>query len=873
MNGCNYIEKFIKECKIFYGKNLISEESIIRRYLSFLSTQFEKEERKTSFALHTGSLCFDVIAIVMFTLESIAYNMSNNDDLIASLRVGNLVLYKNSRYRWRGTIEREGKIFFALEKDGRGKDGNNIIYSGYETNKHLIKPYYGTSKRTDSRGIRREQHARENFLEWLLEIPEREIPSELDISVVIIANRKKLSDISKNVSIVYDGNERISLLDIVPVAYYTSNGEEYSLGKNQTKAEAVLKIAGKISEARDLILNKQLNKTVGMLVMETEGITKNSSELIDLLSRKTLCFMHVMGPLRMELGQEVVELYDETDVFACTKEFLEENSTSIQCDNYLTRELDQQIKNIIKSNIHQTVIKTGGWDWKTYLDLRRKLDKVRKSTWDDRQEFVLSTFALINLFNSSVFSMRSLEEAISRQTFNVTIISPEQRVKQIIKLGNRSGELYATCKWVTDTIQNRYRELLNSNTKKEYLETYLKENYGYKIAVIVPKAYYVTLLNNIYTNMLFWRNVCCVTASKYDAKSCYDKILIVGNISNRKFNIMQCSASESVDILLYPCEEILLSNQKKKSAILMQRLNSKQGLCLAEVNVNKDLLEDQFDEIVEQEFSEVDQYIEKMNLYQLHQNVVASASSITGVVNTEVQAVGRFVTGEQILFSKYYNPIVYDPSSGTVSEVKVDQLESGDILIFVKRDNYTSNVVDFIYDELIIQNKLNEDVVNSTNMANYWKQILRTYKENGGYTYQEIASQMKVYGSSLQAVTIRQWLMEDSHIVGPRNEETMRQIALLTGDKKLSKNVHTCFEACRVVRHQRKEILNLIGRAITDKLTGNQPVQGSIFSIVYDNVENLSEAMELDTIFHLDEVINVPINLANRPITEMEVLV
>lgn len=157
-----------------------------------------------------------------------------------------------------------------------------------------------------------------------------------------------------------------------------------------------------------------------------------------------------------------------------------------------------------------------------------------------------------------------------------------------------------------------------------------------------------------------------------------------------------------------------------------------------------------------------------MNLYQLHQNVVASASSITGVVNTEVQAVGRFVTGEQILFSKYYNPIVYDPSSGTVSEVKVDQLESGDILIFVKRDNYTSNVVDFIYDELIIQNKLNEDVVNSTNMANYWKQILRTYKENGGYTYQEIASQMKVYGSSLQAVTIRQWLMEDSHIVAPR---------------------------------------------------------------------------------------------------------
>ena len=83
-------------------------------------------------------------------LGSIAYNMSTNDEIIKSFRKGDLVLYKNSRYRWMGIIDCDGKKCLALEKDGRGKTGNNIIYSGYESNKHLIKPYYGMSKRTDS---------------------------------------------------------------------------------------------------------------------------------------------------------------------------------------------------------------------------------------------------------------------------------------------------------------------------------------------------------------------------------------------------------------------------------------------------------------------------------------------------------------------------------------------------------------------------------------------------------------------------------------------------------------------------------------------------------------------------------------------------
>ena len=125
----------------------------------------------------------------------------------------------------------------------------------------------------------------------------------------------------------------------------------------------------------------------------------------------------------------------------------------------------------------------------------------------------------------------------------------------------------------------------------------------------------------------------------------------------------------------------------------------------------------------------------------------------------------------------------------------------------------------------------------------------------------------------MQEVTIRQWLIEDSHIVGPRNERTMGFIAAVTQDPHLLADPHGFYIACSAVRHDRRKILDLIAKAINDKLSGNLPPEGSVLSIVYDNVDNLSETMELENISELTESVNISVNLVNTPITEAEVSV
>ena len=201
-----------------------------------------------------------------------------------------------------------------------------------------------------------------------------------------------------------------------------------------------------------------------------------------------------------------------------------------------------------------------------------------------------------------------------------------------------------------------------------------------------------------------------------------------------------------------------------------------------------------------------------------------------------------------------------------------DKLSPGDILVFTKRNDYTSNIVDQIFDQLMRTKKLSVDVQDAAEKAFYWKAALREYKDTNNLTYRAVAKELKKHGSSLQEVTVRQWLIEESHIIGPRDVKTMKMIAEITQDPYILSSPEAYFEACRIVRHYRREILSLIAQAINDKLSNKQPVQGSAFEVVYENVEKLSETMELENVFELDDIATVNNTIVNRPISESEVL-
>ena len=80
-----------------------------------------------------------------------------------------------------------------------------------------------------------------------------------------------------------------------------------------------------------------------------------------------------------------------------------------------------------------------------------------------------------------------------------------------------------------------------------------------------------------------------------------------------------------------------------------------------------------------------DSNISILDINKYTSNVSGNAGD---TLTSEVCAIGRFVSDQQVLFSKYYKAVVFDSVTGTVSEIAAESLSAGDQLVFLKRDGY-----------------------------------------------------------------------------------------------------------------------------------------------------------------------------------------
>ena len=865
--------RLTENCDIFFEGSLISQELIIQKYADFFAAAITSKERSSSVALHTGSVCFDIVSFIMAALACISLDQTDAEEVIAALTVGDLVLYKNQRHRWLGLDTRDGTQYMKLQQDGRGKDGATILWSPLHRNKGQIKPYCGSSEVTDGRGIRRQKSSRSEFIAYVTGRNEADIPGITGVSAVIVADRATFDRIQKGLRIEYGDGKSISLLNIVPASYYTDGDEPYQFGSNPSKAEPVLKIAGKVSTARDLVLDKHGNRAVGLMVIGTDAVSKGSSELADLIGRKSLKFTHIS----MDIDSENAEDYigeASTAVFACTREFLLRHSLPATVQNSLTAELEKQIDNIVNNEITTEII-DGGCSWDTYRQIRNALFIIKQSDWNEeyKKSFIVSAHSLLNLFTTAVFPMKALEQAVADGELQHGISSPAARIEELWKLAEKADSLESQCIFIVAALDDLYQSILSDAPKYQVLKQTAQDSSAEKIAIIIPKAYYADIL--LKKSLFSKNNISIMTANRFDASQSYDKIIVIGDFFGKRFDALKCRASASIIVLLYECEIHWFKSRKRKASNFEKKLNTINGL--DDELANNDTEDIDADKDAVEQFVNVslglEEYINALSVFDIRKFAASVSAGSGNAPTSEVAASGRFVSGEQIMFSKYYKAVVYNPTNTKepISETDIEKLSPGDKIVFTKRDDFTRNIVDSIYEMLQTSGKLTKDVLEATAKAKWWKEVLRDYQVSHNLSYRQLSQELNRFGCSLTEVSIRQWLVEESHIVGPREEITLREIAEMTQDAYLLNDTPGYFNACRTVRRQRKKILELIGKVIGDKLSGHQPLPGSELEIVYNNVENLSETLELETITFFDESVTVPVNLINRPISDMEV--
>lgn len=866
MHDINFMMlRVIENTDILLDGKIVSREELMKCFGKFIFRTSMQDGHNVGIVMHTGSVCFDVIAITYAAFLCLLKNETGSTDVIQSLDIGDMVLYgtkKKERYIFSGFVS--GKEINASNVDARymklEQNGEGTKYIS-EKSWRFVEPYKGASIRTGGRGIRKVSAIRDDFYVDVLGIASEDIPAVTDMSYVFVMPRERADWLLKGISISFF-EKNIKLLELITASYFTEE-DEYCYGGNTSKNEAIIKIASKLSVARSLLYSRKGNTHIGLFVFNREIINRGLSELPELMNRKSLPNLYLCTLIDVELANTLLIEYDEAEVFACTKYYLNEFAEKPVIDyNQYTSELAiqsaviRQRENVFEL-IHEAPLPKNEYEKNRKLIIQIKRSDYKSS---EKDTFIIQTYSLMNFIMTAPFTIEQIECAIEEGIVNV-----ENPIGKLDKLEALIGifplSISEKAVKIIESLRMGLDSIHTDNKKGKWIKEYLLEHQNEKVAIIVPKAYYIPLVEkHILFSTQMRKMVSVFSIGRFDVSEIYDTVLVVGDIEGKSFNAFQCNSTYKVISLLYEAEKetsIFKRNSVEKKMSMLYKKSIREDISIEENTVDAAMHTEMT------ESKELEDYIISRDVvFTSYLNSVQEYGVSKHSANVEAVATATFSDGTRAYFSKRYRGYVINELSGIIKECVVTDLQEGDSLIFTKRDNDTKDIVDSILCHLIEENKMPIELSTAYHESKRWKEALIKYMVANGLSEREVATKMMENGVSVKESTVLIWLDEDAHTVGPRKIESIVAIAEFVKDNDLKKDAEMIFQSCRKVRSVRRRILDQVGKAIIGRLAGHYIQENSEFAIISNRVETMAEIKQIERIYFLTQMI--PSNLVNR---------
>lgn len=873
-NVLENIKKLFNKCDLLFKNNIISKEVLIKNYHGFLADNFH-ENHNIAISLHTGSICFDIVSVLMTALSNILFNQETVYDFINSLQKGDLLLYGRDRCEFLGfgepyelpSGETTKRIIIKNERIDHGYNAETERYIP-EKDWNQIKPYYGNTSRLDGRGIRTDNTKRNDFLVSVLEMNERELPAFFGKSSVIVMDKSRSKEILENLEIRYK-EKTFKITDIMPVSYCSER--EYSYSGNPGRIEPAIKITNSISRALDLITGKWSQKNaswkndiVGVSIIGIDAIMQSKSEVEEIMRRRKLKYVFLSYNISAEEGETILGKIENTSKFICTSKYLKKNSAQIQNINSITSELQKQVESVIN---HKTVIvpvKTVDCDWTKYKKIQKSFSTLRMSGNRISEDFIPLAYSLLNIVFTAVFPIKNMENLVKNQI--IAVESPSERIKKLKDLKESyNGQDIEAADVIMDYLEKSYEKLFSDSEKEKVLFDILEKHKGKKIAIVVPKAYYKTILINGFDKK--FDSVQFFTVNVFDTTQHYDLIISIGPIWGKKFDPFKCCSAPEINVIVSDVEENLLKYRKKSALDIERKYNEY-------VNISDDTYEEtiDYDDSTDEEISQIinntidiSAYINEYYDTKKFSFVNANMGSHANL--TEVYYVGECTDDEKVFFTKKYRAYVFDNEKEDVIEVPIENLQSMSEVIFKSNGSETKDIVSLLLDKYLEDNTtVKEEIKRDYYKSQYWKNILKQYKDNNNLTFKELSKQLEKYGSKKSNYAISSWISEESYIVGPHDKETYEAIAKMTNDSYMMEDPISFYKACESIRSIRIGILKLIANAIISKYNGKLTDDSEMAKVVSENIDNISTLVQIERIIRVENL-KMPINMVNRPIS------
>lgn len=866
----NLLVDTIKKCDIYLEECKISNETVLKTTLDFLDGTMQEKKHSSAMLLHTGSVCYDVVAFVLSVLANIIFDENDAVEDVTSLKKGTIVSYRKRLWRYEGIYEGSEKI---LQKKYVLKgDSGEVCYINENALSEIL-PYNGLAKKLSGKGIRADKSKRLDFLENVLNLKRNEIVAVPRTSTVLFMDNVELDYLLDNIIISFpDVNKQYEILDLVTVTYYTPKNALRKRG-NASNNEPAIKVTNSIERARELIVDGEENTVLGFVAFHNDVYKRNAIDFEELWKRRKLRYSWLISKLEYNswIKAQLDEEESNIEILAFSSRVLKTLNPMLIENNRITINLRIETETA-STRLYKGELVESNILWKDYRKNKNNIHFIMENSLGDDNviQFCRWAYSMLKFYNNAFFTMEEYEES------RTEVIHGD--LKHAFEIERSKVSLFANllrdkAEEILTYIEQLYEENRFRNAKRDKIKQYVFDNKFTNVLFVIPNVRYECLFQEYVKQDMKFKQFAYTIVPEAKVKSInlrsYDAVIFVALMNSDKLNPIDLLGARETIVFLYDAQIRLYKKLVRDYIEYIKELNKKNPFeLIEEYSYNEELYkvdENERQELIEETKEDFDLQEAFMKVFLQSERYQSNQYFGNGQlhdVGLDAYRYGQFISGEQIIFTKGYEAYVIDSVEGTVIEKKVDDLEAGDSLLFTINDNKTKDIVDELLVEVCTRS---EEIAKAYKLVTGWKDEFRAIKEEKNWTYVDIARLFNHVGCHMTPQTIRQWLDLQSHIVGPKEKEKFIYIGKVMDDSEIVDDYQKYAEATSLIRSVRIKILKLIENAVVADINGCQEDDDEMFRGIIERIRKIAVIKQLEKVETIDSF-KIQINRANRPI-------
>ncbi|CEQ11810.1 Uncharacterised protein [[Clostridium] sordellii] len=795
--------------------------------------------------------CILIMTAIKTYLESLE---TQNNSILESLDYGQLVMYRNKKYRYLGceTIEGcnlKGEKKIVLEAD-------NGHYKINEEEAYKLSKYLGNSKKLNKmESCLKNKDTGKILIAKLLDKDLEDLDGVLNQQIIVVFQSKKYMDeFIKSLNIEIEG-EKYDFCRVFPSRYYSDLENYIDLKGNKLHVKPIFLFTSRLDVADQLI-----------------GENEDCRKLI-LLGDLTYC-NYVETTLDYLLRDEQLDkiiMHNTYESISMIESLIERDISIYALENYTDDKLDNHdINRIVESTEINLLL----------INIRKELIMLLSPDVDviDKQIFLINSFKLLKFLQTICIPIREYKERRIVQNYlekikditenNNTYESDYNQLKSILTKFNKlysilyhfNPKVYI----LKELVDPKSIVILNDNCEIEYLRKYqiikckdiitisnIKEYEFYNEDLVFVSFYENKYINqfNLYNDNTIKNIFYCTEAIKYNfqvrqlnmrLKCLYENNKLCGNFSCRY-----------IEFIKY--DKILLESEYKNSSY--EDGYSTNEKAQREEKIIHEYIDENFNDYYDIDFLSKKEELLNMEFEKKNQIYQSNESYYDMKAYKKI----IFDNGQYAYLSKNIKLFCID-SEGNHAVKKIESLNTEDKVVFTNKK--TDEALDDMFEEVInsevFKDKYNKDYQN----VHYFKNALKNYIKRYDGDYELVSKELSYFNIEKGAVAIRHWT--EYKIVGPREKEIYEVIGKITMDKKLLNDWQKIYESFEKIRTFKSKFKRIFKYTVKSEIVNNSEDEDEITTLIletFDNLYDYVDIVKVSQIIELNEDIdNVELN-------------